>query len=312
MTTAISLKQLSNFAALARSLHFRRAAEAEGVTQPSLSAQIAALEAALGLRLVERGRGPVTLTAPGREIAARARAVLDEVQGLQDHAAGLRTGSGGVLWLGTSATIGPYLLPQVVRDLHRSHPLMGLYIREGAPRLLEDQLVQGGHDAIITQLPLRGADLVARPLYRERLAVVLPEAHPLAARATIGNADLEELAVLSLGPAFALHETVAALCHETGARLVDSYQGTSLDGLRQMVGMGMGAAFLPALYIRSEIEGREAGLAVRPFRDGRLTRTVGLAWRRATGHLGAIARLEAQIRQTVARDFAADLVAVGP
>lgn len=300
----ISLKQLRFFVALARTGHFRKAAEAEGVTQPSLSVQISNLEDVLGFRLAERKTGSLTLTPPGREVLDRAKRILDEVQGLQDLADSLRSGEVGVLRVGVSSTVGPYLMPHVVRDLHANHPGMGLLIREGAPRSLEQELLAGDHDVAILQLPLASSDLRSRAVFREPLLLVAETAHPLAQAPRITDADLTGLRVMTLGRGYALNDMIKALCQQLGAQVLEQYEGTSLDALRQMIGMGMGCGFLPALYVRSEIEARDPTVRAMPFRNGRFTRTVGFAWRGSTGRQSMIDTFTDQVGQTCAKDFA--------
>jgi LysR family hydrogen peroxide-inducible transcriptional activator len=287
--------------ALEETRHFREAAESCGISQPSLSVQIKTLEDVLGLTLVERGRGPVRLTLAGREVASRARDILDAAQGILDLSVTLTSGLGGTIRLGTSATLGPYLMPHVVGDLRQSHPDLRLYIREAAPRDLLRELHDGVHDLILTQLPVSGAALSVARLLREPLSVALPTDHPLAARDMLDNEDLAGETILSLSPAYALYDQISALCVETGAHLSRDYEGTSLDALRQMVAMGMGLTFLPALYVESEIAGRAGDVTVRPFRGRRFARSVGLVWRSASGAGPAYERLAAGIRATARR-----------
>ena len=296
-----TLRQLRYLVALEDTQHFREAAETCGISQPSLSVQIKTLEDALGLTLVERGRGAVRLTLAGREVSRRAREILDAGKGILDLSVTLKSGLGGTIRLGTSATLGPYLMPHVVGDLHRTHPDLRLYIREAAPRVLLRELQDGLHDLILTQLPVHGATLSVARLFREPLTVALPADHPLRDRESLENADLADQTVLSLSPAYALHDQIAALCAETGALLSRDYEGTSLDALRQMVAMGMGLTFLPALYVRSEIEGRAIDVAVRPFRGRRFARSVGLVWRASSGAGPAYDRLGQAIRSTARR-----------
>jgi LysR family hydrogen peroxide-inducible transcriptional activator len=116
--------------------------------------------------------------------------------------------------------------------------------------------------------------------------------------------------VLSLGPAYALRQQVAELCTALGARLRSDYEGTSLDAIRLMAGMGMGLAFLPALYVRSEIRAEDADVAVVPLEGPRILRSVGLVTRAGSGDEAAprIARLI----QSVAREvFAGTLILEG-
>lgn len=310
MSGQISLKQLRYLVELADKRHFRKAAEAAGVTQPSLSQQISLLEDLLRLRLVERGKGPVTLTAPGRDIVERARRIVDEVRGMEDAAETLRSGVGGTLLLGSSLTVGPYLLPAVLRALHRDYPGLTLVTREGTPSDLEQELLGGMHDVLLTQLPLRSSELQVAPLFREPLWLVVSERHPLAKRNSVLPGDLRGLSVLTLGPKYALSAQVATICDDAGATVLDRYRGTSLDGLRLMAGLEMGTAILPALYVRSEVVDRDPSVVAIPFRNRGLHRTIGLAWRKASGRLGAIGLLIASLRQSVTKDFGQILIGV--
>ena len=287
--------------ALEETRHFREAAESCGISQPSLSVQIKTMEDTLGLTLVERGRGPVRLSLAGREVARRAHGILDAAQGILDLSVTLKSGLGGTIRLGTSATLGPYLMPHVISDLRASHPDLRLYIREAAPRDLLRELHDGVHDLILTQLPVSGATLSHARLFREPLAVALPAEHPLAARDTLDNDDLSNKTILSLSPAYALYDMISALCVETGAHLSREYEGTSLDALRQMVAMNMGLTFLPALYVESEIQGRARDVVTRPFRGRRFARSIGLVWRASSGAAPAYERLAAAIRDTARR-----------
>ena len=297
----ISLRQMRYLIALEETRHFREAAESCGISQPSLSVQIKTMEDTLGLTLVERGRGPVRLSLAGREVARRAHGILDAAQGILDLSVTLKSGLGGTIRLGTSATLGPYLMPHVISDLRASHPDLRLYIREAAPRDLLRELHDGVHDLILTQLPVSGATLSHARLFREPLAVALPAEHPLAARDTLDNDDLSNKTILSLSPAYALYDMISALCVETGAHLSREYEGTSLDALRQMVAMNMGLTFLPALYVESEIQGRARDVVTRPFRGRRFARSIGLVWRASSGAAPAYERLAAAIRDTARR-----------
>ena len=276
-----SLRQLRYLVALSETRHFRKAAEAIGISQPSLSLQIGNLEELLGIQLVERGRGPVTLTPEGREVVTRAARVVDEVHAIVDLTTALKSGMAGTIKLGTTPTIGPYLMPFVVAQLHARYPDLRLYIREVAPRDLRGELLAGSLDVILTQLPEGGADLTTRRLFREPLLLAMADDHPLAAKAELTETDLTDLNVLSIGPDYALHAQIAAICHQYGAVIARDYEGTSLDAIRQMVGMGMGVAFLPRLYARSEIDSRSSNVVVRPFRRSTVMRSIGVVWRSA-------------------------------
>ncbi|MEM7507332.1 MAG: hydrogen peroxide-inducible genes activator [Pseudomonadota bacterium] len=302
ITSDLTLRQLRYLIALSEALHFRRAAERAGISQPSLSAQIQNIEGALGVQLIERNRSGVSLTPAGREVVERARRVIDEVQGINDFAAGAQSGLVGTIRLGVKPTLGPYLLPHIVTPLHRENPDLKLYVREGAPRELEFELSRGEHDVILAQLPVMGAELETQRLFREPLYLALPADHPLATQEIIDSEHLEGLQVLSLTPLYHLHDQITGLCEEFGAKLLRDYEGTSLDALRIMVGMGMGVTFVPALYAQSEI-GPKSEVVVRPIKRRAITRSIGLVWRRSAGRADAYHQIAKTIKDVVARDF---------
>jgi len=298
----ITLKQLRYLLALAETRHFRRAAELCGVSQPSLSAQIQNLEAVLGVQLVERSRSGVCLSPIGREVTVRAQRIKEESQGIVDLTAGAQNGLVGTIRLGTKVTLGPYLLPHVVAALHRRHKQLSIYVRESAPLDLEPELAQGRHDVLLSELAASNSEHVVRLLFREPLYLTLARDHPLAREKTVTVSSLKGLDVLSLGPQYHLHNQINALCGDFGARLVRDYEGTSLDALRQMVGMGMGVAFLPALYTHSEIKA-SSEVVIRTLKGRLVTRPVGLIWRKSAGRAAAYEKMADVIREVARKKF---------
>lgn len=301
-THPLTLRQLRYLVALDDTRHFRRAAEACHISQPSLSTQVQTMEAILGVQLVERSRSGVAFTPVGREVSARARRVLGDVQDIVDLVAGAQNGLVGTIRLGAKPTLGPYLLPYVVARLHRQYPSLSLYVREGSPRELEHDLGRGLHDVILAQLPVTGAEFHTQRLFREPLYLALAADHPLADKAEVSTADLKDLKVLSLNPQYHLHDQIDALAQEFGATVLRDYEGTSLDALRQMVGMGMGVTFLPELYVRSEITARSE-VVVKALKDRSITRTIGLVWRRSAGRAEAYKAVADLVHDVAAKTF---------
>ena len=304
-----SLKQLEYFVALVETGSFRGAAEHCGISQPSLSVQLASLEKRLGQRLVERSRSGVILTSAGREVHERARTILDAAQNLVNRFDGQRTGLVGTIRFGASGTLGPYLLPHVIARLHALHPDLSLYIREGPPDALAAGLARGDYDMILVQLPVRG-DVTPIRLFREPLELVVARDHPLAPRARVQRPELAGETVLTLGPAYSLRQQVAELCEALGARLRTDYEGTSLDAIRLMAGMGMGIAFLPALYVRSEIGADDKDVTVVPLDGPRILRSVGLVTR--AGSADEAAPRIARLIQNVAREVFSGVLILEP
>ena len=274
-----SLQQLRYLVAVAETLHFRRAAELTHVTQPTLSGQLRELEERLGVQLVERSRAKVMLTPLGKEIAARSRTVLRDVQDIVELAKHGQTLLGGTIRVGVLQSLGPYLLPHLLPELHQSYPSLKLYVREGMPQALLDGVDDGSFDLLLFPLPVKGADLQSVRLFREPLWIVAPSDHRLAAKEEAERSDLKGETVLTLEHGHRLHDQVRELCDEFGAKLSHDYEGTSLDTLRQMVGMGMGLSFLPALYVRSEVL-HDSQVAARRLQSRPPYRMIGMIWRK--------------------------------
>ena len=125
----------------------------------------------------------------------------------------------------------------------------------------------------------------------------------MAQTASATDKDLAGENVLLLSSRFALHNQVADLAREVGARLRQDYEGTSLDALRQMTSMNMGVTFLPALYAHSEIADPGPDVRLVPFRRGRFLRSVGLVCRNTSETHAAFDVFADEIRQVAKQHF---------
>ena len=197
--------------------------------------------------------------------------------------------------LGVLPSLGPYLLPHILPELHQSYPQLKLYVREGMPQALLHDLDEGKQDLLIFPLPVKGAEFEVARLFREPLLIAAASDHPLARKEQAEHKDLKGERVLALERGHRLHNQVSELCELYGARLALDYEGTSLDTLRQMVGMGMGLTFLPALYIRSEIP-TESEVVTRSLRTRPPSRTIGMIWRRHSARSEEFAALAGLLR----------------
>ena len=297
-----SLRQLQYFVALSETGHFRLAAEKTGVSQPTLSAQLLALERRLGVQLVERNRSPVILTSAGERILPIARrvalAVLEINSCAQDHLQDMS----GVVRLGLPATIGPYLLPALLPVLHRKYPLLRLHVRENLPEALPHALANGVHDLLVIPLPVRGEDFTTTRIFREPLFLAVAADHALAARDAIAPTDLAGQSVLALEKGHALREQVHGICQEYGANMLYDYEGTSLNTLLQMVSMGLGITFLPGLFVKKEVPA-ESGVKILKLSGKPIQRTIGLAWRNSAPNEDTYHRIAMHLRDAVRMNF---------
>ena len=303
----ISLKQLQYFAAVAEFGSFRQAAFRLGITQPTLSNQIAIMEKALKIQLFERTRKGINVTPQGRELLLSARRVLEEAQGFLSQSAILSGGGIGTFRLGVTPTLGPYLLPHILTPIHNKYSDLKLYVRENAPSELETGLINGQHDLILTTLPIMSSELVVAPLFREPIKLALARDHRLADRLTINREDLLGEPVLTISEHHLFHRQITELCEQVGAHVLRDYEGTSLDTLRQMFVMGMGVAFLPALYAKSEIRNEEE-LRVADVDGINVVRNHALVWRNTSPASSFYRQLSEEIKSMIESNLASDIL----
>jgi len=283
----LKLKDLRYLVAIADQRHFGRAAARCCVSQPTLSAQLKKLEENLGVQLIERAPNNVSLTAVGEQIVARARRIIAASEEVVALAASQRDPLAGRLRVALLPTIGPYLLPHVMRALRKALPRLELRLYEQQTAPMLEKLHAGELDLGILALPVELAGLESRELYREAFVVALPEKHRLAARAALRPADLEGEKLLLLEEGHCLRDQALEVCGHTAVAEGEEFRATSLETLRQMVAAGAGVTLLPELASRGAYSGAR-GVDVRPFARPAPVRHVGAVWRRSSARRTAI------------------------
>ncbi len=276
----ITLRQLRYFDALARHLHFGRAADAVAVSQPALSMQIRELEATLGVALVERRPNAVRLTAEGQEIARRARRILSEARDLIDYGRSAGELLSGTLNLGIIPSIAPYLLPRILPTLTRAHPGVSLQVRETLTQSLVQELLQGDLDVILAALPVSGADLETLPLFHDRFLLAVQSRPDLDERRRVDPNMVDGSSLLLLEEGHCLRDQALNYCEGLRPSGRAGFGATSLSTVMQMVAAGYGVTLLPELC--ASVEVRDDRVSLLRFADPQPQRVVGLAWRRSS------------------------------
>src|SRR5450631_2934437 len=167
----MTLTELRYIVAVAREKHFGRAAEACSVSQPTLSVSIKKLEEELDVRIFERGASEVSVTPLGEEIVRQAQAVIEGAAGIRETAKRRKDPLDGALRLGVIYTIGPYLLPNLVKQTIERVPQMPLMLQENFTAKLLELLRTGELDCAIMAEPFPDAGLAVAQLYDEPFAV---------------------------------------------------------------------------------------------------------------------------------------------
>ena len=280
----LSLRQLQYALAVAEELSFRRAAERCHVSQPALSAQLAELEVALGVRLFERDRRRVLVTAAGHELVGRARRVLLETDDLVESAKRWVDPLSGSLRLGVIPTVSPYLLPSAARALKRELPKLGLHWVEDRTETLLRAL-----DAALLALEAELGDVEVAVIGKDPFVLAAPHGHPLASKTTpVAAGELAGHAVLLLTDGHCLRQQASSFCERARAEELE-FRATSLSTLVQMVAAGAGVTLLPELSLATEAS--RARLVIRRFKSPAPHRTLALVWRRRSPLGTALARV---------------------
>jgi len=290
-----TLRQMQYLVAIADTGKFGDAARALNVSQPSLSAQVAEMEASLGVQLVERSRRGAMLTVAGEELVRRARNILREVEDLKAVAKFGRAELSGRLRLGVLPTVGPYLLPSASRELHKRFPDLRLSVREERTVDLDEHLQAGEFDTIISSA-IDHENVHHEPLFSERLYVCAPAEDPLSqGEGPVRLKELKGHSLLTLGQGHRLHAIIREVAAASGAVVSSEYEGTSLDAIRLMAEMGAGVAILPSLYALSEAR-RDRGLNARMIDHPLARREISLIWRDTSPLAAGLLALAAPLR----------------
>ncbi len=290
----MTLTELRYIVAVARERHFGRAAEACFVSQPTLSVAIKKLEEELDVKIFERGGSEVSVTPLGEEIVRQAQSVLDQAGAIKEIAKRGKDPLAGALRLGIIYTIGPYLLPELVRHTIEKYPQMPLMLQENFTVKLLDMLRTGELDCAILADPFPDTGLATAPLYDEPFMVALPAGHVLASRTSISAEELKAETMLLLGNGHCFRDHVLEVCPEFARFSSDaegirkSFEGSSLETIKHMVASGMGVTVVPRLSLPRE---PSPHLKFVPFSEPIPTRRVVLAWRRSFTRYEAIAAL---------------------
>ncbi len=305
----MTLTELKYIVALAREKHFGKAAEACFVSQPTLSVAIRKLEDELEVKLFERSANEVAITPLGEEIVRQAQSVLEQAAAIKEIAKRGKDPLAGTLKLGVIYTIGPYLLPDLVRKVITMSPQMPLMLQENFTVKLLEMLRTGEIDCAILAEPFPDTGLAIAALYDEPFMAALPSHHALATLKSVTSAQLKSETMLLLGTGHCFRDHVLEVCPEF-ARFASnaegirrSFEGSSLETIKHMVAAGMGVTLVPRLSVPKEAlsagrkrrKDEDAFVKYLPITDAQgaapPTRRVVLAWRRSFTRYEAIAAL---------------------
>ncbi|QOY91276.1 LysR family transcriptional regulator [Paludibaculum fermentans] len=241
------LRQLEYFCAVARTGSFTKAADDLGIAQPSLSEQIARLEEGLGGALFERLNRRVELTPLGEAILGKAQALLEDAAALPDHFERARKGMHGPLRVGAIPTILPYYLTPLLKGFIERYQDVDLHVREGTTAELVELVLEGQMDVAVVSLPVEGAGLVMKELFRDPLYLAVPESHPLAGAEKVQLRRVSEERLLILKDGHCLRDETLAVCDRARARFSGQFEADQFLTIFELIRAGFGVSIVPEM-----------------------------------------------------------------
>ncbi len=290
----MTLTELRYIVAVAQERHFGRAAERCFITQPALSLAIQKLEDELGTPIFERKKTEIVVTPLGEQIVQQAQRVLEEAERIKQIAVRGKDHLVGPLRLGVIATVGPYLLPDLVHLLHKRAPAMPLEIEENLTGNLARMLKNGKLDVIMIALPFDEPGILTKALYDEPFLALVPTTHPWAKKSSIDSRVLANEKVLLPHAGHCFRQQVLDSCPELSRSDQEGIQGNSLETIRQMVVSGMGITVLPSSALTPKHQQKR--LVSIPFSEPIPQRRIGLAWRKGFVRTGVLGIIEEAVR----------------
>lgn len=293
-----SFSQLRAFVALCDHHHFGGAASALGVSQPSLSQAITALEKRVGGELVERTTRRVLITSLGETLLPYAREAVLAAEAFNDAVTNQGAALTGTLRLGLIPTLAPYLAPVIIDGMPEELPQLHPELREMVTGDVMGMLIQGRLDAAVISIDDDTHRAVAVPMFDEPLVVLVPRDHPWAGRTDVETSELENQELLLLDEGNCLREQTLALCQRYSTN-PPAAVATTLSTVVRMVVHGVGITVIPEGALR--MLGDSMDYSVARFAGDGPVRRIGLVHRTSSSRGADFAQLAQVLTQLATR-----------
>ena len=250
----MELAQLEAFLQVAHHRSFSRAAEALFLTQPSVTARIQSLKREIGERLFERTGRSVTLTDAGFAFMPHAQRALTAVQEGTDAIEAVRHGDIGSIRIGSSSTIGAYVLPPILRRFRDERPRVHIHLRSsGTSEQVIEDLVAGEVNVGICRLT-QHPEVESLHLFNDDLALVVSPRHPFAAKGKVTIAEAGREPFLFFERSSSYHSLVYSMFLRAGVVPESVMELDSMETTKHMVEAGLGVSILPVVSVQRELE----------------------------------------------------------
>lgn len=272
----MNIRDLEYLIALADFKHFRKAADACNVSQPTLSGQLRKLEDELGTVLLERTSRKVLFTQAGLMLVEQAKVVLREVKILKEMASNQGKEMSGPMHIGIIPTLGSYISPLILPHLKQLFPTLEVYIYELQTSTLVEQLEAGQLDCGILAFTKESEPFIEIPIFKEKMRLAVSNEHPWAKETSLSLDQLRDQEMLMLDDGHCLKTQTMDCCLSLGAKENPHFKANSIETLRNMVAANVGIAFIPELAAKVSYQDKVSYLN---FVDPQPYCTIGLIYR---------------------------------
>ena len=273
----LTLKQIDYALAVAKNLHFKKAADECFISPSTLSNAITEFETQLGVQVFERNNKKVIVTTVGQEILSKAKKIKMEVQNIHELAQHNIAGLGSSLSIGIIPTISPYFLPLVLPKLQKKFANLRLKIEEGQSQILINRVKEGDLDMAILALPYDVQDLLSFKFWEEDFFWVSHSKNKNAGKSEIKASELEHSELMLLEDGHCLKDHILDACNISDSSQY-SLKASSLNTLIQLVKGKMGTTLVPKMALK-ELVGSRKDLSIAHLNEPGPHREIALITR---------------------------------
>ena len=273
-----TLQQLRILKAVATEKNFTKAAEILYLSQPSLSKQIKTLEKNLDILLINRENNRISLTENGKVFLQYSERILALCEESCRALIDLKNGDRGSLHIGTSQTVGTYLMPQILALFAQNYPQINLKVQVNSTPIIAKNLLKGEIDIALVggNIPNKlKKNLIIQDFVEDEISLIISTSHPFSKKKKINKEDLYYLNFITLNlnsPIQKFIENILIKNQIETKQLKVVMQLNSIEGIKTAVSLGLGAAFVSSSTIKKELELKT--IKVLKIKNIQITRTL--------------------------------------
>ncbi|PET38220.1 LysR family transcriptional regulator [Bacillus sp. AFS001701] len=238
------------FIAICEELHFTRAAEKLGISQPALSRQMRALEDRLGVRLFDRLGKKIAITEAGKILQEESEKIFSNIKYIYEQIGELQKVKRGKLIIGAMSEELSQLASVIFLEIHRMHPYLQMKIIMSDN--IEDRVIQNEIDIALTHMPLENEQLTNIPLYNEEFYLVVPFDHHLAEREKVDFEEIKDIQLVLSPKNHNCRKLIDDTATSMGFVFKPIIELTDVNSILSIVKAGIGATILPNTLLTSE------------------------------------------------------------